>query len=108
MASQNHKTGMTDQHGAPPVSGAFEGVMVAILVTAAGIGVAYALELTRPVRIGVMVVAMAAGAGLGGLLTRSKRIRAAEKRATEETERRQLAEREYQRKLTEAKDRGEI
>ena len=82
--------------------------MVAVLISAVGIAGAFTLDLSSPLRIAVMVLAMAIGGGLGGWLTRSKRIRAAKQRAKEEAERRAIAEQEYQRKLNEAKERGDV
>lgn len=106
--SVDHKTGAADQHGAPPPSSAFEGAVVAILMTTAGIAVAYMLDLSDGMRIAVMVLAMAVGAACGAALTRRKRQKAAIERAAAEAEKRRAAEQEYQRKLAKAKERGEL
>ena len=106
--SVNHKTGAADQHGVPPPSGSFEGVIVAILMTVAGIAVAYMLDLSDGLRIALMALAMAVGAVCGAAVTRRKRKKAAQARTEAEMERRQATEQEYQRKLAEAKERGEL
>ena len=104
----NHKTSAADQHGTPSPSCSFEGVIVAILVTVAGIAVAYILDLSDGLRIAVMVLAMAVGVACGAAVTRGKRRRAAKARAEVEAERRHATDQEYQRKLDEAKGRGEL
>ena len=106
--SVNHKTSAADQHGTPPPSGSFEGVIVAILLTVAGIAVAYILDLSDGLRIAVMVLAIAVGAACGAAITRGKRRKAAKARAEVEAERGHATDQENQRKLDEAKGRGEL
>jgi membrane protein DedA with SNARE-associated domain len=88
--------------------GAFEGVMLAVVIWIASFS--YMLTMTAPIwmRILVLFVGMAIGIALGYLLTRSIKRRRQRRRTAFEEEYRLEAEREYQRKLAQAKAKGEI
>jgi hypothetical protein len=55
-----------------------------------------------------MVLAIAVGAACGAAITRGKRRKAAKARAEVEAKRGHATDQEYQRKLDEAKGRGEL
>ncbi|MEM7268489.1 MAG: hypothetical protein AAF401_04460 [Pseudomonadota bacterium] len=88
--------------------GAFEGVMLAALIILVALFVSMIVDTNAYGHTAILIGGIAIGSGAGALLSRSINRRRARRRAEFESEYRAEQDRETQRKLAEARAKGEI